>query len=348
MKMPKSEITYVFGAGASVDSMPLVKNFPERFSYFIRVLKYCSFDNHFINTCVQFLNEVEKHQSFDTFFKKLFHKNRQDQARIYKKLLLIYFYFEHKVNIKEEKNFFKVHRPEKLLTELGKVGVVDKRYDSLLASLLVPVNTKCEFFKKTNFITWNYDINLTQAILNFTGIRESVFGFQEECMTNKFYDSEQFSITRLNGEICHPELETNETLSFSDLIGKIGYFIDWFRNGSREINVYASKLKFAWESDFNTDEHIKFAQSCISNSSHIIFIGYSFPLYNRLVDNAIFHRTKLNGKSIIIQNSDPLLKQTFANAFGIQNFPVTKEFQVDIQQINECNSFYVPSDVFAF
>jgi len=197
----KKEITYLFGAGASFESMPLVKNFSERFRYFIKFLTHCDFQDDFIKACNVFVSEIENHQSFDTFFKKLFHKNRQDHALHCKKILLIYFFFEHKVNIREEEKFFKNKRPDKFLKDLGKSGATDKRYDALLASLLIPTNTKIEFFKKTNFITWNYDANLIQAILNFTGISDGVYSFQNKFMTKKYFENENFSITRLNGEI---------------------------------------------------------------------------------------------------------------------------------------------------
>ncbi len=86
--MEKKELTYILGAGASFQSIPVVKTFPARFmkfSNFIvslqsdyqRTLDYDSKVYNNITKLKEWSQSLQKafksHQSFDTYFKKLFH-----------------------------------------------------------------------------------------------------------------------------------------------------------------------------------------------------------------------------------------------------------------------------------
>src|SRR6187399_1112525 len=100
--MQKGEVTYIFGAGASCQSMPLVNGFSKRFEIFNRALKNAGIndDSRLMNDCIVFLEQVKKHLSFDTFFKKMFHQNEESDIMKYKKILLLFFIFEHIVDPK--------------------------------------------------------------------------------------------------------------------------------------------------------------------------------------------------------------------------------------------------------
>ncbi|MBL0146508.1 MAG: hypothetical protein IPP48_12965 [Chitinophagaceae bacterium] len=101
-----NELTYILGAGASYQSIPIVKTFPERFKYFLNHLKAIWEDLRFpedkrfffegiYNKANSLLNSFESHQSFDTYFKKLFHTNQKSEVIESKKILNLYFTWEH-------------------------------------------------------------------------------------------------------------------------------------------------------------------------------------------------------------------------------------------------------------
>src|SRR5437588_83719 len=115
-----NEFTYILGAGASYHSMPLMENFPKRFQYYLNYLKSTPSPNDkadvdFIKLCETFLQEVEVHFSFDTLFKKLFHRKENDIINRYKIVLLFFFVFEHLTNLQSYKKTDYVLQKRELL-----------------------------------------------------------------------------------------------------------------------------------------------------------------------------------------------------------------------------------------
>ncbi len=75
----EKELTYILGAGASYQSIPIVKTFPERFNEFTRVLGRMSEEGDFFDETKGPINNIKdasielskdfmSHQSFDTYF----------------------------------------------------------------------------------------------------------------------------------------------------------------------------------------------------------------------------------------------------------------------------------------
>ncbi len=153
----KNELTYILGAGASYQSIPIVKNFANRFDDFASNLfiicqgldpqseMYELFEDAYLR--VSKISEAFKtHQSFDTYFKKLFHTKEFEKISEGKKILNLYFIWEHLSKITNE--------PElKVETTFWKQSIIDKRYDALIAGLLKPLSGKSEPYCPVNFIT---------------------------------------------------------------------------------------------------------------------------------------------------------------------------------------------------
>ena len=99
------ELTYILGAGASYQSIPVVKTFNKRFLEFIDSLKtnngnvwppeYRPKMANAIDYLTELSKEFSSHQSFDTYFKKLFHFGKHDKINLGKRLLNLYFMWEH-------------------------------------------------------------------------------------------------------------------------------------------------------------------------------------------------------------------------------------------------------------
>ena len=156
------ELTYILGAGASYQSFPIVKTFSERFRLFMIYFQKLG-DVYKTNSEIKskfdtilykifYLNEEFKsHQSFDTYFKKLFHTKQPNEINCAKKILHLYFIWEHL-----EEVFYELKQGN----SFNKQAKIDKRYDALIAGLLKPIANEAKSYCKTNFITWNYDLNL--------------------------------------------------------------------------------------------------------------------------------------------------------------------------------------------
>lgn len=155
------DVTYFFGAGASCEAMPLVNNFNEKFAIFQNFIGERSALKDLIADSSTFAKKIKAHSTFDTFFKKLFHQNKEEEINKYKTILLFYFLFEHLFTYDElyhDKDFLNQHR---------KIYKLDPRYEALIAGLLRPIKNQIDFYKNVNFLTWNYDANLLNALRNF-------------------------------------------------------------------------------------------------------------------------------------------------------------------------------------
>ena len=299
------EITYFFGAGASRHSMPLVDDFKERFDAFRSLVFQFEFKakEDFRNICNDFSDQLEMHASFDTYFKKLFHQDMESEILRKKAILLLFFIYEHLYNPNQPR---KIRIPKKK-------GTLDPRYEALIAGLLQP-QKKPEFYRRINFVTWNYDLNLLFALRNFFLPGSDLNRFIESNTVDDNHiklENHGVNVFHLNGLIRHPRLGTITEISVSDLKSFMSGCIDEYFDGKKELFALGSGLSFSWEAlnqakkqGKGYPDYVKNAQKAIHNSKYIIIIGYSFPFYNRQIDTYLLNNDTLRNKFVTIQ--DPL------------------------------------------
>lgn len=357
--MKKSEeITYLFGAGASYYSMPLVENFVNRFTLFRNDINVISeTKNGFLYDCDEFREQLKSHLSFDTFFKKLFHLPGKSTVK-YKSILLIFFLYEHLSNIANSREF---KNPEVHGKTYGvKKGNIDPRYEALIAGLLKPIKNEFSLITKTNFLTWNYDCNLIASVKNFLNadLDLSVFIPRYETSINNFTINSNLQIIHLNGRVFHPKYSRSNSLFRNDLLVTMTALIKEYYDENSQLSYFSDSLKFSWETlseneiGFGIPLHLKGAIEAIKRSSSIVIVGYSFPLYNRLIDAALINQENLGGKTIYIQDPRSAdLRGILINDFGLlvsdRNVSTIGNRQTTIiNAIDNCNSFFVPSDIY--
>lgn len=355
-----NELTYILGAGASYQSFPLVKTFSKRYKEFISFLNKTGIKDrmalhhaHFS----AFSDNLESHQSFDTYFKKLFHTNDYHQIKKTKKILHLYFIWEHLVPPYTNNESRDTFIEESDINGFRKQSRIDKRYDALIAGILKPRLGKASVYTKTNFISWNYDLNLLSSIKNFFYPKESYESFIK-CIqkNNSIWEiDEQITIINLNGYFYSKKFNSCTHLlniSAKDIIEqKIeeGFLIENMLDDDSEL------IRFAWEAVSESERDmqkqvIDVVKNKIANSDNIVVIGYSFPLYNRIVDYQYFNPLLLNGKAVYIQdinaqNFDDILRNDFRldDSMEILNTPYTRM----VLQAN-CDNFIIPSSIFKY
>jgi hypothetical protein len=349
--LEQNEITYLFGAGASYESMPLVSSFSERFQIYIFFLNGIGGPPNFVKENEHFLRDIKSHLSFDTYFKKLFHqKNRQQDISRSKYLIYLFFLYEHLidtnyVNSKANERGFKCRK------DFG----CDPRYDALIAALLKPLPQTCEFYCNINFLTWNYDLNLPYSIWNFLTEKNS---FQNLLATsleakNIFYFHRQLRIIQLNGYIDAVELINGlGSNSIEILKDKFQRLIANYNNDSY-VEQAVSGLSFSWENVGPKNKFPDFifkAAEAIKRSHTVIVIGYSFPLYNRLFDLAILNPDNLKNKVLYIIDPNALeLKRKLHTDFGFIDNSLYKVGNIPSTNISPStvsDSFFVPPNLF--
>ena len=143
-------------------------------------------------------------------------------------------------------------------------------------------------------------------------------------MNGYFYRSE------LNNLISLENVQINEMI-FG--IIKEDYLDDIF------IDADSNLIKFAWESE---NKVAPIAKLLIDGSDNIVVIGYTFPLYNRLVDLKYFNNLT-NSKRLYIQDpNSEQMSESYKIDFALKSLSESGL----IKPIEECNSFFVPSNIF--
>lgn len=348
--MEKS-LTYILGAGASFQSIPVVKTFNQRLLKFKEFL--LSESNH---TRVSpklkkrydeaaylyemLFNEFSSHHSFDTYFKKLFHLGDSKNINRKKRLLNLYFFWEHSKNSMGYNSWNEEGWNEK---DFYKESLFDKRYDALIAGLLKPFSGRTEVVSDINFITWNYDINLLNSIKSFFSPDIEYGKFISRIQKNQFVweIDKRIKIINVNGFFYSNDLEKVKDLSnlnFAEILEKklsSGY------HSNLEIDEDADKIRFAWElSEVDRNSLKEHLGNAIRSSENIIVVGYTFPVYNRLIDFGYLSQEDISNKKIVIQN--PNAEELMQNLLDIYRI----RGKTNIQAVSGCDSFYLPSSIF--
>lgn len=371
----QKELTYILGAGASFQSIPLVKSFPNRFRSFANYLlaiasnpktvldeyKYDIFNASYKEAWSLF-KSFTFHQSFDTFFKKLFHKGDINSIRKAKKILHLYFLWEHFQSIDKEPHV-------KNETKFWKQSEFDKRYDALIAGLLKPIQGKAETYCPVNFITWNYDLNLFLSLKNYFSPSESIGDFMNRISSGRVSGiwkiGDNVTVINMNGYFYSSFFSSLENLvslekQLSELLS-VKLASDYYENEYSDAD--AELIRFAWETHSKQESPISdvigVAKERISMSNNIIIVGYTFPLYNRIIDFDYFNGSVLGSKTLYVQDPNASnIAKGLVSDFNLNKYnPESQEIypvgisprpSTILNEISDCDSFFVPSDIYKY
>lgn len=334
------KITYYLGAGASYNSMPLVNTFLSRFKKFTTITTNITALNQstMVADIKQFELEVAGHYSFDTFFKKLFHTGRTNEILMYKQILALYFLCEQFYDIYDRKLVEYRSKFDNTPTKQS----IDVRYDALIASLLLPIEG-LKFMADVSIVTWNYDLCLVNSIANFYG--DPAFGMYFEGMKKSNSCSfDQLSVMNMNGSIYTNRIKNTGQLDYEKIKEFITLMSQSYGQNFGELYEASELISFAWEQKNSNlvDQVIE----RIKESDYIVVIGYTFPIYNRLIDSRIFTTDSLKHKKVVIQ--DPLASKILEN-FKF-NFKLSEDeievYRIELMPVEDCSMFHIPSSLY--
>lgn len=315
--MADKRVTYLIGAGASANALPVVNGMNERMELFIEFLKEAStimkldedpqyrIDKNTFDKIDRLIIEIKFHYTIDTYAKRLYLLEENDKLEDLKRFLSAYLIFE-QLNLKNVfgKSIFNVmgkkYQEQPSEENLSKANSlikiienVDYRYDSIFANLLSYDTKKVK--SNINFISWNYDNQFEIAYSNYRKEKYSVDEIQEELqiipsLNNDIYNQEDSTIIKLNG-----------TAGFYDKSNSYGKLFDFFKHSIDAESIkmfivsllshtskFQNNIKFAWEADGQVIKARQYAQQIIGQSDVVVIIGYSFPTFNREIDRQVF------------------------------------------------------------
>lgn len=341
--MRKTQITYLFGAGASANSIPTVDSLGYRIQDLIKYLTNlpdkCKAANGEANSnkisinieALKFIiddlnwlhKEAENHQTVDTLAKKYYVQGNTFLLNRLKRSLISYFYFEQNVKFQtyeKNKNDFPIF--------------LDKRYDNLIASIADRTESGIKLRGHIKCITWNYDLQIDFAIKNYfdnvhytlkkikndLNIHPNHYSY--ELVAGELFDLNSFATIKLNGNAFIDQdfsNKANENYTISDFRFRlndasqeeivkeyIDLFSKLFPDGKIINQGYFKYFNFAWEDEIKYTGHKnvqKEAVKIIANTKVLIIVGYSFPFFNFEIDKNIFEY--LDPEEIIIQDFTP-------------------------------------------
>jgi hypothetical protein len=341
-----SHLTYLFGAGASKNALPIDDSLVKRMrdittigSNHPKELISVNYLNSFENRFIHILELASKEKSIDTLAKKL----QYDEDLFYNIKNLIWIYF----SIVAGKN------------------KIDNRYTNLLLKVQDDSASSYRIKDNVSFITWNYDLQIAEAIANIDQIdirkvAEKYYtypGYEliKPDMMNRTVNPNLFKIVHLNGCAGYYRKEPDNSISHwcgCDLTDPIQYnnFINlietnFYTNLSKP-RVIKNSISFAFEDSYIKAQSLKFSKKIAAETTHLVIIGYSLPDFNKVIDSEILNEMK-KLQYICIQNPNAEKIKTkllgISSNIGYKNDMGELNIHIESEDMNE---FHLPPDIF--
>lgn len=186
-------VTYLLGAGASANALPLIGNMAERMDAFNKWMKWRCEREPFYKANHElfhvFVKNVQEYGTPDTYAKMLLFEGKHDYYEKFKDYLSAYLIFEQMaiidpLNVNE---FYRtIQKTEDRDDRIKMLQNIQKRFDSryaqFLASIFDRITEKSISESKVRIITWNYDLQfailMSQPLrLSFDETLDEVEGF---------------------------------------------------------------------------------------------------------------------------------------------------------------------------
>lgn len=354
-------VTYLLGAGASagpanskqgytdVSTIPIVSELADRMSKQIELLesKFRSRETEtlkdsritikqildpYSSALQSFVGKLQNHASIDTYARKLFLRDFEEDKR----------------------ELFALKRVFSTFLSIEQVlRGVDIRYDTLFATILKKTDEGLESPVNFKFISWNYDYQFELAHYNYFIADEKGFdAYINLNQINSIHDANKFFYLKLNGSAININrrnfLQSDSLLLYNSqnifkdddvILSMLVMDMEGFNNTS----LTNSKLIFSWEEQANTIKSIKAMKSGLASCKHLVVVGYSFPIFNHIIDHELL-ATMPNLKTVYIQvpkdRFDDIEHRFWRSASRI----FTKEM-VKIVNISNLDSFYIPNEI---
>ena len=341
------KVTYLLGAGASYNAVPIWKGQGESMIYVAdTILGYIS-DNgrlniektkllhnnpiliNLIESIRNFGKLATEYGSIDIYAKRLYLLGETEELRNLKHCLSVYFdLWENFVSVKE------------YLKGNVKYTKIDKRYLSLLSVLLEkgPDMSIPQIHKNISVISWNYDLQLEMAYESFMKSKALLLEAINDGLNfmGRPESSRRNEIVHLNG---FRGIFKNKGEFYDNVQNIVHGTIDTYLQGIVSDNKdfknkdYSNCIKYAWEQDSKSLEN---ALEIMKNTDILVVIGYSFPSFNRKIDSQLINAFQLDNNYMDIILQDPEANQDIINVL------FEKPENVKVNENPE--QFYIPHE----
>jgi hypothetical protein len=333
------KITYLFGAGASAQKLPTIKQLPERIKHIKEFVQnnynFDETEEFSVKTLKVNKNEAKKfvldgldklfdassnHSTVDTYAKKLFLNGRRQETNELAFFLAFYFNIEQKL------------------------AGTDPRYNTFLISILD--YSAQSFPNNLKFLSWNYDLQLEMAYSDLLDRRITELDFGYFNTSDRYWEKSKFTSVKINGSCtCKGRFDdafplVNNIRDRKPEIGDIDFSLQYgllhIKNRQRVYDTNVN-IDFAWYKESNFIANIS---EIYDETQVLVVIGYSFPFFNREVDRKII-RAMYGLRKIYIQDLYP---DNIISRF-LSILPDYKKRNIEIIPINSVDEFFLPPEL---
>lgn len=340
-----AKITYLLGAGASYGAVPIWGNQGDSMRQVSRELlnlidlsfkknnvpgrnEDYDYLRRFANKMDDFGKKALDFGSIDIYAKRLHLLNDVIELEDLKKCVSVYFDLW-------ESGFLDCSKIEN--KGKRKYKPIDQRYFSLLSVLLQANDKGPQFHSNVSFITWNYDLQLEKAYETF--LAEKATSLSD--LNNKVNQNDkERKVIHLNGYrgVYRNEEEEIEIVEKGRFSSSEIYLKEMLRNKDKfdsTSSSFQNSIRYAWEME---SDSLKQAKELMKNTNILVIIGYSFPAFNRAIDQSLIKEFEkgTDYKRVIYQ--DPNANEDIVNSLfrsGVKN--------VQLEKLNT-SQFYIPHE----
>ena len=329
-------ITYLLGAGASCNCVPIVSQFTDGLIQFTVSLKSIvdnwpedkktKFKKHSSSNPVEIAEELNnrifsitdalRYQvSFDTYAKSL--SDCQDHS-----------------GIEELKFYLTVYL---IYTQF--TNNVDRRYGHFIGNIFNPINQRLA--DDINILSWNYDLQFEIAFAKHLRFRTIAQGMKNISVNHAqgFSESKGFNIYKLNGSATfdkgsqttiYPLGEEMQDYNRDELIEDILFL---FQHKSRY--GLKNRLMFSWETKDHDIQYFEHIRQQMTYTEVLVIIGYSFPFINRVIDSYILENCL--PEQVVLQVPLEYSSEVIDNLISARGFK-----RENIHVPSSTNTFFIP------
>jgi hypothetical protein len=326
------KITYLLGAGASANALPLIKGSPtneklglpgalKRFAEQYKSTSFSSSNPDIAPNLASISDKCIEFGTPDLYAKFLLETGDLGKYALLKKFMANYFHYEQ---------------------TLAQTSSGQGRFDYRTLAFLTTIAQKEKLPSNISILSWNYDRQIEIAAKKLMPVDSKVYnsvkGFT--CWPNyqesyDFDDRYQYKgkdifLLHLNGVAGF----NYSKRTFSEKSDAVFNFED----------AGDTLLSFAWEDESNDEkrvflkERIEYAKSIAEGTQVLVVIGYSFPFFNRKVDDIVIDTMRNTLTKIYYQ--DPGLDGSRL----FEQFNLNREF-VKIDTIPWVDNYYIPYEL---
>jgi hypothetical protein len=320
------KITYILGAGASANALPLIKRnsnssalgltheldlFVDKFTS--HLLSHNSrWDLHNIEILKEVTQKCIEFGTPDLYAKFLLEIGDNLTYHLLKSLLSIYFKYKQEI---------------------------EKCFDFRALTFLTTISEKKKIPDSIRVISWNYDSQIEIAAEKLKPIRSA-------------------SNNKIRGFTCWPNMRDGHERNFGQpfllhlngIAGAVYAESDFYEKigANFTFELFEDKehlLSFAWEDESTYSEprfvaqRLTVACEIAVNTEILVVVGYSFPFFNRKLDQEIFKHLKPTLKKIYFQ--DPFNDGSQL----ITQFDLSPIASSNIEHVKQIDNYHIPYEL---